>query len=426
LLGLVAIRSHGGERAMRREHESVLTDWGRAGRSLVRRYVTGESVQSLVSFGLVIWLLIDFLGRTTDVTRSLLFLYWALNLPMLGQEIVIIARQYPGFRSVVLRLLEPLQAHEVDDRQAATTTLDQPVVRADGHLDGAARRNGTASHPLPVARTRGVSIAMHTVTVRAGGQEILREIELEVPSGGHVAIVGASGAGKSSLLGLLLGWHRPASGQLLIDGRALDARHLEQLRRETAWVDPDIQLWNRTLLDNVLYGSRPGDPASLAQLTADAHLHELLQSLPDGLQSLLGEGGALVSGGEGQRVRFARALARPAPRLVILDEPFRGLDREKRRGLLARAREVWRSATLLCVTHDVADTVQFPRVLVIAHGRIVEDGDPLALLAREGSIFRALHAAEREVSESLWCSTRWRRVRLQDGLLAARTPEVVS
>ncbi len=101
----------------------------------------------------------------------------------------------------------------------------------------------------------------------------------------------------------------------------------------------------------------------------EAELGEVVRRLPEGLGTPLGEAGGLVSGGEGQRVRFGRGLLRERPRLVILDEPFRGLSRDQRQALLARARRRWSSATLFCVTHDIAETAAFPRVLVIADGQ---------------------------------------------------------
>jgi ATP-binding cassette subfamily B protein len=140
---------------------------------------------------------------------------------------------------------------------------------------------------------------------------------------------------------------------VLVDGLPLDDLQLAHLRQETAWVDPAIQLWNRSLLDNLCYGAAGNHAPPVAMAMAQAELQSVLERLPDGLQTILGEGGGLVSGGEGQRVRFGRALVRPGVRLVILDEPFRGLDREHRRILLERARQVWREATLLCITHDM-------------------------------------------------------------------------
>jgi ATP-binding cassette subfamily B protein len=183
-------------------------------------------------------------------------------------------------------------------------------------------------------------------------------------------------------------------------------------------VDPAVQLWNRSLLENLLYG-HPGTPRAMSGLIEDADLRSVLESLPDGLESPLGESGALVSGGEGQRVRLGRAMLKESPRLVILDEPFRGLPFEQRRRLLDRAREVWRDATLICITHDLRQTLGFPRVLLIEAGRLAEDGDPVELAMQEDSRYRALVEAEKGVHEALWSGSRWRRVRMEGGVIAA-------
>jgi len=395
LLGLLPIRSHGGEAAIRREQEGLATEWARAGRSLVRAVASIEAVEALVGLGLVLWLLSGFLARAPTTAAALLFVYWALELPLLGQQAAQIARRLPALRNVALRLLEPLHALEEAPADTTATTTD-------------------------ASATRGVAIELRGVAVRAAGHTLLDELELAIPAGQQLAIVGRSGAGKSSLLGLLLGWHRAARGELRVDGEPLAAAALERLRRATAWVDPSVQLWNRSALDNLRYGADDGAGRSLARVLDEAELTRVIEALPGGLQGTLGENGALVSGGEGQRVRFGRALSKEAPRLVLLDEPFRGLDRERRRALLACARETWRGATLLCVTHDVGDTTEFERVLVLDAGRIVEDGDPRALLARPGSRYRALHDAEREMARSLAGAARWRRLWLERGTLAER------
>ena len=146
-------------------------------------------------------------------------------------------------------------------------------------------------------------------------------------------------------------------------------------------------------------------------------MHELLQKLPNGLQTELGENGSLVSGGEGQRVRLGRAFLKPNVRLAILDEPFRGLDRRQRGLLLERSRKHWSNATLLCVTHDVGETLSFPRVLVVEAGRVVEDGAPNELAARQQSRYRSMLQAEKDVRERMWSSNDWQRLRLKDGQL---------
>jgi ATP-binding cassette subfamily B protein len=266
-----------------------------------------------------------------------------------------------------------------------------------------------------------LSVVFENVTVRVAGHMVLKEIDLALPPGCHVAIVGPSGAGKSSLLGLLLGWYRPATGRVLVNGFPLSGDVLNQLRSQTAWVDPAVQLWNRTLFENLIFGAGPGAVPE-PELMESAELHGLLKKLPAGLQTQLGENGSLVSGGEGQRVRLGRAMHKRGTRLAVLDEPFRGLDRQQRRDLMSRVRKHWRDATLLCVTHDVGETLSFPRVLVVDSGRIVEDGSPEELVRQPDSTYRKLLLAEEEVRERLW-SNSWQHLHLRDGELR-RTEKV--
>ena len=397
LLGLIAVRAHGAERSVRREHEDLLVEWARAGYRLQRAVVWVEALQLLSGYGLAAWLLLNHLSRSGEAGSVLLLVYWALNLPVIGQEVAQIAWQYPAYRNVTLRMLEPLGALEEDARPDAET-----------------RRRGDAASTEPAG---GIAVDLESVSVRAAGHTILDEINVSIASGEHVAIVGPSGAGKSSLVGLLLGWHRAVSGSVRIDGAALDGSRLEALRRQIAWVDPAVQLWNRSFADNLIYGADSDLHMPIGTAIEAADLRHVLEKLPDGLQTDLGEGGALVSGGEGQRVRLGRAILRPGIRLVILDEPFRGLDREKRRELLARARKLWRDATLLCITHDLGETRSFERVLVIEQGHVVEDGAPSRLAQNPVSRYRSLLDAEEAVLRGLWSHREWRRFSLDAGEL---------
>ena len=139
--------------------------------------------------------------------------------------------------------------------------------------------------------------------------------------------------------------------------------------------------------------------------------------LPEGMQTALGEGGALLSGGEGQRVRMARSMTRPDVRLAILDEPARGLDRDNRREFVSRARRRWSGATLIAITHDVRDTLDFDRVVVFERGRIVEDGSPRELRRLPDSQFRHLLETDEYVRGHLWGHSRWRRLRMTEGVV---------
>jgi len=400
MLAAVPIRAHGAERSVRREHEALVAEWTQAARGVVAATIGAEGAQAAVMFGLTIALVFSYLSRTFESASVLLLLYWALSLPVLGEELARLVRQYPARRNVTLRLLEPLGARETP------SSSERPT---------APRTNAS--------RTGGARVSFQDVGLVASGHMILEGISVDVRPGEHVAVVGASGAGKSSLAGALLGWHRASSGRIVVDGMPIEEQ-LEQLRNETAWIEPGVFLFNASLLSNLRYGA--GDSASQGAVLDAADLHGVLANLPEGLQTSLGEGGALVSGGEGQRVRFGRGLGRKDARLVIMDEPFRGLDRGARRRLLSRARGWFEDATMIFITHDVSDTQDFERVLVLDGGRLVENGTPGELVARDGSLYKALLDAERSVHEELWSGDVFRPLRLEHGRLRSceRTPEL--
>lgn len=399
LMGVVPARTHGAEPALRRQHESLLVQWIGASRRMLRAGLAIDGVQSLLCSGLAAGLLVQHFRHAGTVGGAdLLLVYWAIKLGALGQGLAGRAMQYPAQRNVLMRLLEPLSAPSED---RSPDVPDRAVPVASPRLTPASLRIGQGR-------------------IVAGGHTLLRDLNLHVAPGEHVAIVGPSGAGKSTLLGLLLGWHRLAQGELLVDGQPLDAQALLALRRHTAWVEPGVQLWNRSLVDNLTYASGESGLPRMGAAMAAARLREVLERLPDGLQTRLGEGGALLSGGEGQRVRLARAFMQDGVRLALLDEPFRGLDRGQRSQMLADARRWWQRATLLCVTHDVGETLGFDRVLVVDDGRVVEDGAPRAL-ALADTHYAKLLRAEQRVHEQLWQGTQWRRMQVRGGVVREDT-----
>ena len=385
LLGLVPLRVHRAEGALASEHRTLLASWGRARRGLQRTVVTLEAAQFAFGYGLVVLLVFSYLRGGGDPGSVLLLAYWALNLPVLGLQLVRLLSRYPEPRNVFLRVTEPLRAPE-----------ELSVAPANG-----------VSAEAP--SSPGAAIRLEAASVRVAGHRLLEAIDLEIAPGSHVAVVGSSGAGKTTLFGLLLGFHFPEDGRVVVDGSLLTGARLAEMRSRTAWVDPAVQLWNRSLEENLRYGNEEAHDLSAAL----AVLGPL--SLP--LETKLGEGGALVSGGEGQRVRLGRAFLRKGVRLALLDEPFRGLDRGARKDLLRRARAHWKGATLLAITHDVSECEGFDRVLILEKGRLVEDGAPSVLLDREGSRYRRLLEIEGELSR-LWSDGSWRSFRLENGRLA--------
>ncbi|HEY0987611.1 MAG TPA: ATP-binding cassette domain-containing protein [Kofleriaceae bacterium] len=387
LIGTVPARATGIEPALRSEHEGLLVEWTGAARARHRFAIAITALQAVAGFGLGIAIVYAGAREGSPPASLMLLAYWALAMPATGEALAAAVREIPSHVTSTLRYLEPLGA----------ASEEAEIARA------------------PAEHGRGVAIQLEHVSVVAGGHTILEDVELSIGAGEHVAVVGLSGGGKSTLLGLLLGWSRPAAGIVRVDGSELDAAGIAALRARSVWIDPEVTLWNDSIAANLSYGASDAD---VARVVAEAELEPTIARMPEGLATRLGEGGGLVSGGEGQRIRIGRGLTRRAPALVILDEPCRGLDRETRRRLLAKIRARWRDATLLCATHDIADTADLPRVVVVEHGRVVEDGSPQEL-ARRSSRYAALLADEHRAARA-WST--WRRVRLADGRIE-REPE---
>lgn len=154
----------------------------------------------------------------------------------------------------------------------------------------------------------------------------------------------------------------------------------------------------------------------------EAGLKNILNNFSDKDNIRLGEAGKLVSGGEGQRVRLGRSLYKNAVRCVILDEPFRGIGRIERQSLLKKALEHWKSSTLFFISHDVSETMQFNRVLVIEKGKIVEDGSPDSLLKKENSNYKAMIDKHHEVHESFRNKVQWKKIWIEKGRLRQKFP----
>lgn len=398
LAGLVTVRAHAAGQALQREQESLLVDWAQASRTRLSTVLLMDFLQGITGFGFAIWILLAEAQVPGPVGHFFLLAYWALTLPLLGEELSMLVRRLPNHRSITMRLVEP-------DRTAQADRLE-PVV-------GIRQRE-----PAVAPDSQGVSLALSNITVRAGGHTILEDVSITISAGEHLAILGPSGAGKTTLMGLALGVLQPSAGDIQADGLPLTGDHLNRLRAVTAWIDPSVQIWNSSLLDNLLFGSEGGADARVGEAISEAGLQRVLTRLPRGLQEFLGEGGGSLSGGEGQLVRVARSMVREQVRLGVLDEPFRGLDAGDRARLLQCCRCRWSSATLLVVTHDVTEADSFDRVLVLSQGRLVEHGTPSQLRERPSSVYSRLLKDAAGAPSALWGGTDWTRWHMDHGQLA--------
>ena len=202
----------------------------------------------------------------------------------------------------------------------------------------------------------------------------LEDLSLHIDAGETVALVGASGSGKSTFIKLLCRFYDPRAGQIQLDGRNIADYALESYRRQLAMVSQEVILFNDTVRKNIAYGDSAGcSEATLQQVLQDACVHEFLERLPDGLDSTIGEAGLLLSGGQRQRIAIARALLKDAP-VLILDEATSSLDPASEQYVERAIHNASRQRTCIIIAHRAATVERAPRVLVLSKGRLVGDG----------------------------------------------------
>ena len=235
-------------------------------------------------------------------------------------------------------------------------------------------------------RYQGVSFAYEP------GRPVLHEVSLEARPGQVLAIVGATGAGKSTLVSLLPRFFDPDRGTVSIDGQDLRELDLHGVRSAVSLVLQESFLFPISLAENIAYG-RPGADRSEIEAAAEAaNAHQFITDLPEGYDTVVGERGATLSGGERQRVAIARALLKDAP-ILILDEPTSALDAETEGQLLGALDNLMAGRTTLIIAHRLSTIRGADRIVVLEHGRVVEEGSHDALLHREG-IYARLHGLQ--------------------------------
>jgi len=242
--------------------------------------------------------------------------------------------------------------------------------------------HGTAT----LGRARG-EIEYRDVSFRysTARRRVLHDISFHVEPGQTIALVGPSGSGKTSIASLLARFYEPESGAILVDGHDVSTLKLDELRRNLSVVTQETLLFNDTIAANIAYGAAGGiDGARLAHAATAAHVTEFAGSLPDGLETLVGEHGLQVSGGQRQRIAIARALYKDAP-ILILDEATSALDAESERQVQDAIRNLIRNRTTLIIAHRLSTIEHADRILVLRQGRIVESGTHAELLGRAGT-----------------------------------------
>ncbi|HEY4881975.1 MAG TPA: ATP-binding cassette domain-containing protein, partial [Steroidobacteraceae bacterium] len=248
----------------------------------------------------------------------------------------------------------------------------------------------------PEGGTRTLGRAQGTVEFRHVNFEyaidkgaVLRDINLTVPAGSTLAIVGRSGSGKSTLVSLLPRFYDPISGAVLIDGVDIREYRMADLRRQISLVSQEVVLFNETIRNNILFGATDVSEAQLLAAASAAYVTEFVEQLPQGLDTMVGDRGVLLSGGQRQRIAIARALLRDTP-ILILDEATSSLDTAAERHIQDALDQLLRNRTTLVIAHRLSTIERADRILVMSDGRVLESGAHAELLAQRG-VYAELH-----------------------------------
>ncbi|MFN4056279.1 MAG: ABCB family ABC transporter ATP-binding protein/permease [Alishewanella aestuarii] len=246
---------------------------------------------------------------------------------------------------------------------------------------------------------QAAAISFQQVSFRYQAERpILQQLSFQVPSGSKVAIVGASGAGKSTIARLLYRFYELDSGQILVDGQDIRQLTLDSLRRAIAIVPQDTVLFNSSIRENIAYANPDASAAEIERAIDLAHLRDFINSLPQGDQTQVGERGLKVSGGEKQRIAIARAILKGSP-ILIFDEATSSLDSQSEQAILSAMREVAKQHTSLVIAHRLSTVTDADQILVLQHGQLIEQGNHQQLLATNGSYARMWRQQAEQQSE---------------------------
>ena len=227
---------------------------------------------------------------------------------------------------------------------------------------------------------------------------VIHRVSFHIRPGRRMALVGASGAGKSTIAGLLLRLYEPDQGRIAIDGVDLADYRRESLRQEIGIVLQDTLLFGASVAENISYGKRDATSAEIEEAARQAHAHDFIVSLPEGYDTIIGERGSTLSGGQRQRLCLARAIIK-RPSILVLDEPTSAVDAISASLIRDAIARIQRGKTTIVIAHQLLAMDQFDQILVLDHGALVEQGAHAELLARKGH-YAALVA--HQMSEGRW------------------------
>jgi ATP-binding cassette, subfamily B, bacterial len=275
--------------------------------------------------------------------------------------------------------------HSTRDLAVALVDLTQHLARLEEAIAALLTEHELPDRPGATALLPGAGQVTfdHVRFAYPGRAAVLREFDLSIEPGQRVGLVGYSGAGKSTVLALLQRFYDVERGSIMIDGQDIRDVTQESLRAAMAIVPQDISLFHRTVMENIRY-ARPDAPEEDVLAAAEmANCREFIEALPDAFATMVGDRGVKLSGGQRQRLAIARALLKDAP-ILLLDEATSALDSESERAIQDALDRLMQGRTVIAIAHRLSTLKRFDRIIVMDHGRIIDDGPPDVLAARPG------------------------------------------
>ncbi|MBU1180995.1 MAG: ABC transporter ATP-binding protein/permease [Proteobacteria bacterium] len=286
---------------------------------------------------------------------------------------------FVSFLAAVVMLYDPVKKLSKLNNQ-----LQQGLAATDRIFDIIERQSDIKEDENPVVLRRGShDVTFDNVSFRYKDVMVLKDINLEVKSGEIIALVGMSGGGKTSLVNLIPRFYDVSSGSLLVDGVDIRKASISSLRDQIAIVTQEPILFNDTVKNNIAYGNLKASDEEIESAAKAAYAYDFIQGFSDQLDTMIGELGSRLSGGEKQRICIARALIKNAP-ILILDEATSSLDTESERLVQKALENLMKGRTTFVIAHRLSTIGYANRILVIVDGRIVEEGKHEELIAKEG------------------------------------------
>jgi ATP-binding cassette subfamily B protein len=235
------------------------------------------------------------------------------------------------------------------------------------------------------------AIQFQDVSFHFDGQSaLLKNFNLSIKPGERVGLVGYSGAGKTTLVRMLMGFYHPSAGHVTIDGKNLDKVSQESLADNIAFVPQDPSMFNRTIWENICYAKPDVSHRQVEQAARHAHAHDFIKALPKGYESVVGERGVKLSGGQRQRLSIARAILKDAP-ILILDEATSALDSESERLIQDALKKLMKGRTVIAIAHRLSTLKSLDRIVVMDKGCLIEEGTHADLLKKNGQYAKLWH-----------------------------------